>query len=51
MSVTSVSSVFSVYVRQVTSGYVSLRRRDGTWSSTIVIKDKNRFEFDVLSSQ
>ena len=22
-------------LRQVTSGYVSLRRRDGTWSSTI----------------
>ena len=24
-------------VTQVTSGYVSLRRRDGTWSSTIMI--------------
>ena len=24
-------------VTQVTSGYVSLRRRDGTWSSTIVM--------------
>ena len=26
----------SVRLRQVTSGYVSLRWRDGTWSSTIV---------------
>ena len=28
-------------VTQVTSGYVSLRRRDGTWSSTTLLFDGN----------